>query len=489
MTSKGLRLLAYGRVSDVRGREGDAFISPEAQMERIRGYAQAYDHKIIEEGLDLDVSGGVMSRPVFDRFLSLIETKQADGLIVAKLDRFARSASGALTAVKVIEAAGGVLISVAEAIDSTTPAGKFLRLILLGAAEWEKDRIGEAWLTARKSAVSRGIHVSRHIPPGYDRLPRVKDAVDDRRLVPGEHAAAITKAFEMAARGESYARIATHLTARKVPIAGEVATWQPNRIKRLLANRVYLGEARSGSGNVLPHAHDPLVSEGTWTLAQRAPVGVALTQDTETLLAGLCRCAGCTFAMRAQKGHASVAVYRCTKNTKHGTCAQPSTISQKRLDDHVLGAFLAHAQITLTSSTDDEDDEAAQAAVDAEREYRRALTDVDLRSKIGADDHGHLVSALHDAWQEALASLPQAQPQPGRQTNIAELVAELQRSGDVHGLRELLGSTIQAVFVRPAESRARNLPVEDRVRIVWHGEERLELPKRGTSFEPRAYSF
>jgi site-specific DNA recombinase len=488
MTSKGLRLLAYGRVSDVRGREGDAFISPEAQMERIRGYAQAYDHKIIEEGLDLDVSGGVMSRPVFDRFLSLIETKQADGLIVAKLDRFARSASGALTAVKVIEAAGGVLISVAEAIDSTTPAGKFLRLILLGAAEWEKDRIGEAWLTARKSAVSRGIHVSRHVPPGYSRSD------ETRLLVPDKHAESITAAFTMAARGESYARIATYLTNRGVPIAGEASTWQPNRIKRLLANRVYLGEARSGAGIANGEAHKSLVSEVTWTLAQRVPTGVTLTQDTETLLAGLCRCAGCSFAMRAQKAHtskagATVAVYRCTKHTKHGTCPKPSTISQRRLDDYVLGAFLARAQVTLTSSTDDEDDQAAQAAVDAEREYRTALVNVTLRQQIGSADHDRLVGALHEAWQEALASLPQAQAKPGQQADIAELVDELQRAGDIYGLRELLGSTIQAVFVKEAASQARNLPVEDRVRIVWHGEQQLELPKRGTSFEPRAYSF
>jgi hypothetical protein len=73
--------------------------------------------------------------------------------------------------------------------------------------------------------------------------------------------------------------------------------------------------------------------------------------------------------------------------------------------------------------------------------------------------------------------------------DVAALVAELRRRGDVASLRELLGSAIQAVFIRPAASRARNLPIENRVRIVWQDEEPLELPRRGERFEPRAYAW
>jgi DNA invertase Pin-like site-specific DNA recombinase len=47
-----------------------------------------------------------------------------DGLVVAKLDRFARSVPDAANAVKRIHAAGGVLSSVSEAIDPATPFGK-----------------------------------------------------------------------------------------------------------------------------------------------------------------------------------------------------------------------------------------------------------------------------------------------------------------------------------------------------------------------------
>ena len=136
--------------------------------------------------------------------------------------------------------------------------------------------------------------------------------------------------------------------------------------------------------------------------------------------------------------------------------------------------------------------ERATAAAEAEQSYRQALTNIELRQRIGSADHDRMVAALHEEWQRALAEIPEApvaRSEALPDVDLAELVAELQRRGDVASLRELLGSAIQAVFVRPAASRARNLPIEDRVRIVWRDEEPLELPRRGERFEPRAYAW
>ena len=248
----GLRLLSYARVSAVRGREGPSFISEVDQFARSRNYAKTYGHRILEQGSDLDVSGGVMTRPTFDRFLAMIAAGEADGMIVAKLDRFARSNVGALAAVETIEGAGGTLISVAEQLDSSTGAGRFLRSILFAAAQWERERIGEAWHVARNSAVERGIHIAPHVPPGYSRGPKTNDPETDRRLTPHPvHAETMREAFAMAARGARDSEIARFLNGRRLPSYsiknGERPTyWQASRIPRVLANRVYLGEARSG---------------------------------------------------------------------------------------------------------------------------------------------------------------------------------------------------------------------------------------------------
>jgi len=63
MTRKNLRLLAYGRVSDVRGREGPGFISPSVEEERTDALAKALDHTIVDRGVELDRSGADRSRP------------------------------------------------------------------------------------------------------------------------------------------------------------------------------------------------------------------------------------------------------------------------------------------------------------------------------------------------------------------------------------------------------------------------------------------
>src|SRR5437763_692378 len=227
---------------------------------------------MLEEGLDLDVSGGVMERPVLDRFLGQIRDGEAQGLIVAKLARFSRSSRGALNALAEIEAAGGVLISVQEQIDSTTAAGRFVRSIFLATAEWERERIGENWTAAQKSAVGRGVHISRHVPPGYmrDEIPASDGRHKISPLRPDpKHGKTITEAYRLAAQGAAPARIAEYLTERGLASGDNGhAVWKSSRIKRLLANRVYLGEARYGE-IVNVGAHEPLTDQATWLLAQR----------------------------------------------------------------------------------------------------------------------------------------------------------------------------------------------------------------------------
>jgi hypothetical protein len=196
--------------------------------------------------------------------------------------------------------------------------------------------------------------------------------------------------------------------------------------------------------------------------------------------------------MRSQRPRGTtVGSYRCSTTSVHGRCPAPSSVSLLRLDDYVLEQFLAHAgelRLHQVATADDAIDERATAAAEAGQSYRQTFTNVELRQRIGSADHDRMVAALREEWQRALADIPEA-PVARSETfpdvDLAELVAELQRRGDIASLRELLGSAIQAVFVWPAASRARNLPIEDRVRIVWRDEDPIELP-RGASGSSRA---
>jgi hypothetical protein len=376
--------------------------------------------------------------------------------------------------------------------------------MMLSLAQFELRRIRENWQSNKSHAVERGIHISPRVPPGYTRVESdngVSAKTGRRRrkiegpLTPDpEYAGAVSEAFGMAAAGEPYAHIAALLNEHHVPSGDTAVIWQANRIKRLLANRVYLGEARSGNGHVNLGAHEPLTDETTWTLAQRKPDRVATPPKSVSILAGLCRCASCSFSMKGQvrKGNA-LSIYRCPTSTVHGRCEHPVSVAMEKLDEYVLEAFLARAgSVRLTQVP--EDDEAARletAASEADRRYTSALTNVELRAQLGDADHDSMLVALRQARDDAQDAVPRRRREPSTTTlataDLAALVEELRRRGDVVSLRELLAADIQAVFVRPAASRSHSLPISDRVQIVWRDEEPLELPRRGERFQPRAH--
>jgi site-specific DNA recombinase len=477
----------YVRVSDVRGRSGDSFISPKDQEERCRALAKARGYQVGEVFTDLDVSGGKMKRPQLDQAIARIEEGVSAGIIVAKLDRFARTLVGGLGTLEQINELGGAVIVADGEFDTSTATGELVLNMMLSLAQFELRRIKEAWVGAKRHAVASGIHIAPRIPPGYIRG-------DDRKLSPDPvYGAVVTAAFARAAQGEKANKIAAFLTAEGLPLGGAPGVWESNRIGRLLANRVYLGEARNGHGDVNAEAHPPLVDKLTWNLAQRVPTGPTISNQETRLLAGICRCASCSYAMRSQSARGdTIAVYRCRTNSPSGRCPSPSTISEERLDAYVLEQFLARVADVTLHPVEDQDvfDQAATLANEAERKYRAVLADVALADQIGEADHRSMVAAYHTAWQEALAAVPTQKPSaPTTSVDIAALVAELQRREATSDLRELLASTIQAVFVRPAASRARNLPIEDRVHIVWTEDAPLTLPKRGERFEPRAFTW
>src|SRR5687767_6207399 len=121
-----MRLIAYIRVSRVAGREGETFISPDVQRETIARHIKGGGHEFVGEQIDLDQSGGKIDRPGFERALAAVEAGEADGIAVAKLDRFARSVAGAAKALDRLEAAGGSLVAVDLGIDTSTAAGRLM---------------------------------------------------------------------------------------------------------------------------------------------------------------------------------------------------------------------------------------------------------------------------------------------------------------------------------------------------------------------------
>lgn len=256
-----MRLDGYIRVSEVGTREGESFISPDLQREQIEGWAKSRGSSIDNFHIDLDESGANDDRPGLVEALRRAECGECGGLVVARLDRFARSLTVALDAIKRLDDAGAAFVSVAEGLDPTTPAGKMMMRLMLILAEFESDRIRASWDDAQRKAVERGVHPFSRPPTGYIRSA-------DGHLSPDpameEH---IAEGFRMRCQGKTWRLIGDYFTDHGVMGPFGNSIWSTGSVEGVIRNRVYLGEARCGR-YVNEAAHRPIIDRATWEEAQ-----------------------------------------------------------------------------------------------------------------------------------------------------------------------------------------------------------------------------
>lgn len=230
----------YIRVSRLKGRDGASFISPDIQRERIEAWTRLSDSTLLEIHTDLDESGANAERPGLIEALRRAESGESGGIVVAKLDRFARSLTAALEVIKRLDAAGAAFVSVAEGLDPTTASGKMMMRLMLVLAEFELDRIRDSWDEARRRAVERGVHVSAQTPTGYLRG-------EDGRLTPNpEMAPYIAAGYRLRRGGASWRQVGDYFAEHGVVGPYGNPVWTSDTVRLMLQNRVYLGEARSG---------------------------------------------------------------------------------------------------------------------------------------------------------------------------------------------------------------------------------------------------
>lgn len=128
------------------------------------------------------ISGSKRSRPELDKMLE--QLRDGDVVTVTKYDRLARSLKDLLEIVETIRKRGAGFRSLAEDIDTTTPAGRLVFHVFASIAQFERERISERTREGLASARNRGRIGGR--PPALsaaqkDEVRRMRD--DEQRTV------------------------------------------------------------------------------------------------------------------------------------------------------------------------------------------------------------------------------------------------------------------------------------------------------------------
>ena len=454
-----MRLDGYVRVSQVRKRQGDSFISPEVQRERIESWARFRGAEILRIHTDLDQSGGRLERPGIAAAMARVKAGESEGVVVARFDRFARSLVGALEAIRSLEESGAILVSVDEGLDPSTPAGKMMMRVILTMAEFELDRVRENWNEARRRAVARGAFPATSIPTGYLRRA---DGGMQPDPASAEH---VAEGFRMRAGYRTWAEIAEYFAAHSVRGPFATTKWSASSLLGLFSNRAYLGEACSGE-YVNRAAHEPLIDRATWELAQCTRTLSSTRSEHPAMLTGLLRCPGCRRPMKVG-GRLAVSGefrhrYRCAGEAGARACEPRRSIPASEVEPFVEQSFfsLYRGSAQRRRAADRQIAAAEAALVAAERE-------LDGRAEAPAGEE--LPRALELARAE-LVSLARSRllPSPALLRRRWASLAKVEK-------RRLIAHVIDAVFLR----RDRGHGLSDRVLVLPFGDGPTELPLQG----------
>lgn len=100
------------------------------------------------------ISGSMRKRPELDKLLD--QLRPGDVIVVTKYDRLARSLRNLLDLVEAIKEQGAGFRSLAEDIDTTTPAGRLVFHVFASIAQFERERISERTKEGLQAAKARG---------------------------------------------------------------------------------------------------------------------------------------------------------------------------------------------------------------------------------------------------------------------------------------------------------------------------------------------
>lgn len=219
------------------------------QEDVLKNYASALGYEIYNVYKDEGKSAkDIKKRPAMQQLLQDAEQKKFSAIFIYKLDRFSRSLKDLILTIDKLKEWNIDFISLQDKIETASASGKLMFHIISAFAEFERNIIGERTTFGMQRKSKEGGFVNK--PPfGYKMID--KNLEFDPKNVPR-----VRQIFEEYVQGDS--------SLNKLAIKYGFSI---NGLKKVLSNRVYLGEVKF-AGRVNKGNHQPLIEQELFDRAQ-----------------------------------------------------------------------------------------------------------------------------------------------------------------------------------------------------------------------------
>ena len=327
----------YTRVStDVQVEK--EFSSCESQEEKIRSFIKSQNNwQIFKVYSDAGYTGANTNRPALQELLEDIKQDKIDIILAYKIDRLTRSPKDFYQLIEFFEQYKVDFISITERFDTSTPAGRLLRNIMLTFAQFERELVSERTRDKLLERAKKGFWHGGTTPFGYKR--------ENKQLVINKKEAEIIRLiFEKYLETGSITKVYDFLKEKNIKNR-QGSLFRKPTIAFLLRNIVYAGKVKFAD-QIYQGIHQPIISEELFELAQKIHKMIKrkFRVYRNFLFGGLINCKECGYKMSAcftnkwwQGKMKRYYYYRCNSVNKKGwQVCSTKEVSADRLEKYIL---------------------------------------------------------------------------------------------------------------------------------------------------------
>ncbi|MBT7556555.1 recombinase family protein [Candidatus Woesearchaeota archaeon] len=327
----------YTRVSTDNQAEKE-FSSCDAQEQKMRSFIASQDNwQVSKVYSDAGFSGATTERPALQELLTDLEKEKIDIVFVYKIDRLTRSPKDFYQLIEFFEQSKIDFISITERFDTSTPAGRLLRNIMLTFSQFERELASERTKDKLLERAKKGMCNGGLTSYGYMR--------ENKKLIPHPKGKEIIELiFEKYLETKSLSAVYKDLKERDVKNKNG-KNFSKTNVAHILRNVIYIGKVKY-NGEIYQGVHNALISEEIFDIAQKIHKNKMkkFRVYKNFLFGGLIKCEDCgsnmtsCFTNKRTNGNLTrYNYYRCTSTfSKDWQSCSVKQVSAERLENFCL---------------------------------------------------------------------------------------------------------------------------------------------------------